>query len=67
MAWMFFTTWLVFAKYVILNQFASIVCDTWSETKQAEKHPVGQQLLLVKMPQCTHNCCDTQECPLRYL
>jgi len=42
MAWMFFTTWLVFAKYVILNQFASIVCDTWSETKQAEKHPVGK-------------------------
>merc|ERR1712070_1084485 len=38
----FFVTWLIFSKYMLCNQFAAIVCDTMSETRQAERHPVSK-------------------------
>jgi len=40
--WMFFVTWMIFAKYMLCNQFGAIVCDTMSETRQAEDHPISK-------------------------
>jgi len=37
---LFLCSWVMYCKYVLCNQFSAIVCDTFSETCQAETHKV---------------------------
>jgi len=46
-AWVFFISWMILCRYLLIPLQTSIICDTFTELRQMEQHTVSYDIIII--------------------